>query len=283
MSSPLPTSLPYGVRDCKLTGYLDASGQVLGPTSIDLPYMQTLNFSETEEFQEMRGDDKVITTRGRGSQVAWDLEAGGMSTQVWAQLSGGDVIERGLAPYREVEIQKRATQQRPWFRIDGRIVSDSGGDVLVRIYRCRANDNIQANFADGEFTTTSVSGVGYPLLDETNDLLYSIFRREEGAATALTLTPDPNPIQSPLNLTVGETTDTSAQVMWTPVVGATKYGVYYKKTADAPYTKFATEPTVANLALTPLVAATPYDVQVTAFIGGVESDPCPAIHFTTPA
>ena len=281
MTAALPTSLPYGVRDCKLTGYLDAAGQVLGPQSIDLPYMQTLNFSETEEFQEMRGDDKVITTRGRGSEVAWYLEAGGMSTQVWAQLSGGDVIERGLAPFREIEIQKRSTQTRPWFRIDGRIVSDSGGDVLVRIYRCRANDNIQANFADGEFTTTSVSGVGYPLLDETNDLLYSIFRRE--TAQALTLTPTPNPVQAPLNLTAGAATAASIALTWTPVVGATKYGVYYKKAADASFTKFATEPTSANQVVNTLTAATPYDFQVTAFVGGVESDPCPKITASTTA
>jgi hypothetical protein len=205
-----------------------------------------------------------------------------MATEVWAVLSGGDVIERGLPPYREIEVRKRGTQTRPWFRIDGKIISDSGGDVLVRIYRCRANDTLTANFADGEFTTTAVSGVGYPLLDDTNDLLYSIFRRE--TSSALSLTPEPNPIQSPLNLTVGTKTATSAQLLWTPVVGATEYGIYKSDEEDGDYVAGTPATSVtANVTQTGLVASAVNWFQVTATVGGVESDPCPPIMVTQPA
>lgn len=284
MTAPVQTALPYGCNDLKLTEYIDSSGQVLGPTSVDLPYIQTLNFAEAEEFQELRGDDKLITTRGRGSMVNWDLESGGMATECWAILSGGDVIERGLPPFREIEVRKRGTQTRPWFRIDGKVISDSGGDVLVRIYRCRANADITANFVDGEFTTTAVSGVGYPLLDDTNDLLYSIFRRE--TSSAITLTPEPNPVQSPLNLTVGTVTGTtpavSAQLLWTPVVGATVYNVYKSTTLTGASTA-GTPPTstTANVTQTGL-ATGPHYFEVTATVGGVESDPCPRILVTVP-
>ncbi|ACI12444.1 major tail protein [Mycobacterium phage Konstantine] len=281
MTAPVADALPYGVRDCKLTEYIDAAGNVLGNTSVDLPYMQTLSFSESEEFQELRGDDKLITTRGQGAQVDWDLEAGGMSTPVWAILTGGDVIESGVSPNRVIELRKKATQSRPFFRIDGKIISDSGGDILVRIYRCRCNDTIDADFSDGEFMTTAVSGVGLPLLDDTNDLLYSIFRRE--TSTALTLTPEPNPVQSPLNLTAGTVATTSVALTWTPVAGATKYGVYYKLDEATSYTKFETEPTAANVSLTGLTADKLYNVHVTAFVNSVESDPCPDINVETPA
>jgi hypothetical protein len=282
MTAPVTTALPYGCNDLKLTEYIDASGQVLGPTSVDLPYIQTLNFAEAEEYQELRGDDRLITTRGRGAMVNWDLESGGMATEVWAILTGGDVIERGLPPFREIEVRKRGTQTRPWFRIDGKIISDSGGDVLTRIYRCRANDNITANFADGEFTTTQVSGVGYPLLDDTNDLLYSIFRRE--TSTAISLTPDPNPVQSPLNLTVGTQTATSSQLLWTPVVGATIYNIEISDAEDGPYVA-GTPPTstTANVVETGLVATETNWFRVTATVGGVESDPCPPIMVVQPA
>ena len=187
----LPDALPYGVRDIKLTQYTDAVGTTLGSTSVDLPYIQTLNFTEAEEFQELRGDDKLITTRGKGSQVNWSLESGGISTAAWSVFTGGDVTETGTTPNRSVELRKKATTSRPFFRIDGRVISDSGGDVQVRIYRCRANGDIQANFTNGEFQTSSISGVGLPMLDDTNDLLYSIFRRE--TAAALTTTPAANP------------------------------------------------------------------------------------------
>lgn len=283
MSAPVADALPYGVRDCKLTEYIDAAGNVLGSTSVDLPYMQTLSFSESEEFQELRGDDKLITTRGQGAQVDWDLEAGGMSTPVWAILTGGDVVESGLAPNRVIELRKKATQSRPFFRIDGKIISDSGGDILVRIYRCRCNDTIDADFSDGEFMTTAVSGVGLPLLDDTNDLLYSIFRRETSAA--LTLTPDPNPVQSPLNLTAGAITGTSpaasVALTWTPVAGATAYVVEKSTDNGATWASAITNPTSANATPTGLSTGS-VKFRVSAIVGSVTSDPCPPITVTIP-
>ena len=277
----LDTALPYGANDLKLTKYTDALGMVLGTTSVDLPYLQHLNFTEAEEFQELRGDDKLITTRGKGSQVNWDLEAGGISTQAWSVITGGTVITRGLTPHQEIEVRKRATQARPYFRIDGKIISDSGGDVLVRIYRCRANGDITANFADGEFTTSQITGVGMPLLDDANDLLYSIFIRE--TTTALTLTPDPNPVQVPLNLTAGAKAGTgSAQTValtWTPVVGATKYSIYWSDDDGDTYTKFGTEPTSANTTLTGMSAGAVL-INVTATVASIESDHSPDITVT---
>lgn len=281
MTAPVADALPYGVRDIKLTPYVDALGMVLDTTSVDLPYIQTLNFAEAEEFSELRGDDKLITTRGRGAQVNWDFESGGLSIPAWSVVNGGAVIERGLEPEREIELQKRATQNRPWFRIDGKIISDSGGDILVRIYRCRATGDISASFTDGEFQTSSVTGVGYPLLDDTNDLLYSIFRRE--TAKALSLTPDPNPIPSPLNLAAGAVTATSVDLTWSPVVGADEYIVEYAVSPFSSWTDATPHPTVANKSVGSLTASTTYRFRVSTVIDTVESDPCPYITVTTPA
>lgn len=285
MTAPVADGLAYGVRDCKLTEYLDASGMVLGPSSVDLPYMQHLNFTEAEEFSELRGDDKLITTRGKGSQVNWDLEAGGLSTAAWAVITGGSVIESGLTPNRIIELRKRSTQSRPYFRIDGKIISDSGGDILVRIYRCRANGDIQANFQDGEFQTSQIAGVGLPLLDDTNDLLYSIFRRE--TSSEISLTPEPNPVPAPNNLTAGTLTSTSAQLLWTPVVGATEYEVETGAGATADdvssWTKLSPNPTSANATVSSLTASTQYWARVSAVVGTEKSDPCTPITFTTPA
>lgn len=281
MTAPVTDGLPYGVRDIKLTQYLDALGMILGPSSVDLPYIQTLNFTEAEEYSELRGDDKLITTRGKGSQVNWDLESGGLPIAAWAVFTGGSVIERGLAPDREIELQKKATQARPWFRIDGKIISDSGGDVLVRIYRCRANGDITANFQDGEFQTSNIAGVGYPLLDDTNDLLYSIFRRE--TSKALTLTPDPNPLQSPLNLAAGAVTASSAALTWTPVAGADAYLVERSISPFSSWTVLTPNPTVANKTDSTVTASTTYKYRVSTKVGTYVSDPCPPISITTPA
>lgn len=275
MTAPVTDALPYGVRDIKITPYADAAGTVLDTVSYDLPYIQTLSFSEAEEYTELRGDDKLITTRGQGAQVDWDLEAGGMKTSIWAIFTGGQVIERGATPNREIELRKKATQSRPYFRIDGKIISDSGGDIHVRIYRCRCNDTIDADFADGEFATTAVSGVGMPLLDDANDLVYSIFRHE--TSVDLTLTPQANPLQAPLNLTPGAIGGTSpaatVALTWSPVSGAASYNI--EKSTDGGATWTDGTPATSN---TPTVSQTGLSTgtakfRVSSVVNGDESDP----------
>src|SRR6478609_1132658 len=115
MSTPLPEALPYGMRDLKVTPYADAQGSVLGSVSYDLPNMQTLTFNETEEYEELRGDDKLVAVHGNGAQVEWDLEAGGISLPIWAIFTGGQIIESGTTPNRTMTLRKRSTDQRPYF------------------------------------------------------------------------------------------------------------------------------------------------------------------------
>ena len=284
MTAPVADALPYGIRDAKLTPYTDAQGTVLDTESVDLPNMQTLSFSESEEFQELRGDDKLITTRGQGAQVDWSLEAGGISIKAWAIMSGGSVIESGLTPNRKIILRKKATDARPFFRIDGRIVSDSGGDIHVRIYRCRCNDTIEGDFADGEFFVTNASGVGLPLLDDTNDYLYDIIRHE--SPQVLTLTPEANPLPTPLNLTVGTLTTTSAALSWQAVNGATGYKVQKSTDAGATWTAVLSgaggEPTTESTTVTGLTAGA-IQFRVAAVVGGVTGDYCPAVSTTIPS
>ena len=285
MTAPVADALPYGIRDVKLTPYSDAQGTVLDAESIDLPNIQTLSFSESEEFAELRGDDRLITTRGQGAQVDWSLEAGGISIKAWAIISGGSVIESGLTPNRKIILRKKATDTRPFFRIDGRIVSDSGGDVHVRIYRARANDTIEGDFTDGEFFVTSASGVGLPLLDDTNDLLYDIIRNE--TPVNLTLTPEANPIASPLNLVIGTVGATQAALSWQPVNGASGYKLQKSTDGGSTWTQVANgaggEPTNPSTTVTALAASTPHQVRVAAVVGGVTGDYCPPQNFTTPS
>lgn len=264
MTAPMPVALPYGIRDLKLTPYADAQGSILGTQSFDLPNMQTLNFSETEEFQELRGDDKLVTTHGRGAQIEWSLEAGGISFKIWSILSGGEITETGTTPNRVVMVRKRGSDVRPFFRIDGQSISDSGGDVHCRIYRARCNDNIEGEFTDGEFYVTSASGVGLPLLDDANDLLYDFIQHE--TKTTISTTPEPNPIPAPQNIQVGDVADTTVELDWDDVTGATGYLVQRSTTPFTTWTAVASgaggEPTTSNTTVTGLTASTGYQFRV---------------------
>jgi hypothetical protein len=274
-------ALPYGLRDVKITPYIDDGGTILGTVSYDLPNAQTFSFNETEEFQELRGDDRLVATHGNGAQVDWSLEAGGISLTIWAILTGGQLITSGLTPNRVEIMRKKSSDVRPYFRVDGQVISESGGDIHGRVYRARCNDTIGGDFGDGEFHVTSASGVGLPLLDDANDLLYDIIRHETKAS--ITLTPEPNPLQSPQNLTASSVTPTTLTLTWTAVVGATTYRVQQSSDAGVTWTNVATDPSTPTKNITGLTLSTAYRYRVAAIVSGVLSTYSLPINVTTPA
>lgn len=263
-----PTALPYGLRDVKFTRYTDEAGTVLDTVSVDLPNSQTFSFTETEEFQELRGDDRLVAVHGQGAQVDWELEAGGISLECWSILTGGTVILSGIAPNRSWILRKRATQGRPYFRVEGKAISDSGGDVHATVWRCRANDTIEGEFADGEFFITSASGVGLPLADDVNDQLYEIRYNETAAAIPTTgITGNPTLQAPPTGLATGAITATTVVLTWTAAAGAaaasdyqvqrrTQFGDWVAATVTAATTTGAT--------VTGLTTATVYQFRVRA-------------------
>lgn len=175
---PLATPLPYGLRDVKITPYTSLASTTLG-TSIDLPFARTFSFSEAEEFTELRGDDKVITTRGQGSSVEWDLESGGLDFAAVKAMVGGTVTETGVTPTQKKSFIKKVTDDRPFFKVEGQAISDSGGDLHCVLDRCRATGNLEGAFGDGEFFLTAGSGVALPsLLASRADVLYEFVQNE---------------------------------------------------------------------------------------------------------
>jgi hypothetical protein len=146
------TPLPYGLRDIKLTPYTDVAGTILDTTSVDLPVARTLSFSDSEDFSELRGDDRVQAQHGNGAQVEWELESGGLPFEAFKVMAGGTITETGVTPAQKKIFSKKVTDQRPYFRIEGQIISDSGGDLHAVLYRCKATGELSGEFSDGEFS-----------------------------------------------------------------------------------------------------------------------------------
>lgn len=160
---PLDTiPLPYGLRDVKITPYTTLAAIVLAGTKIDLPNAQTFSFSDTEEYKELRGDDKLVTSHGQGSQVEWSLANGGISLEAYAAMAGGTVNTTGVTPNQIKRYKKNVTNQRPFFLTEGQSISDSGGDLHGLVYLCRVTGEIKGEFKDGEFWITECSGQGFP-------------------------------------------------------------------------------------------------------------------------
>jgi hypothetical protein len=171
--------LPYGLRDVKIYP-IDSSGTV--GSAIDLPNSRTFSFEENEDFEELRGDDKVVATRGQGPTVAWELESGGISLEAYAAMSGADVVESGTTPNQIKTLTKLSTQSRPRFKVRGQAISESGGDFHVVLYNCKATESLSGELSDGAFWLSSGSGTA--IGDPTNDKVYDFVQNE--TATAIT-------------------------------------------------------------------------------------------------
>jgi hypothetical protein len=235
------TVLPYGLRDVRLVP-LDANN--VEGTPVDLPIAQTFTFSESEEYEELRGDDRVVAIVGKGPVVDWSIEAGGITLEAWMILSGGTLVNAGATPNQTKEFTKKVTDRRPYFKVIGQSVADGGGDTWITIFRCKTDGNVEGEWSDGTFFVTKCSGKG---LGDEDENLYRITWHEtqlpipEGAA---------NEIQQ-------ITVDATGGTFTITYSGQTTTAIAYNAT-----------PTVVRTALEALSNIAPGEVVVTGADGG---------------
>lgn len=156
---PLTThALPFGLREVKLKPITGTS--TLG-AAVKLPVARTFSFSESEDFEELQGDDITAGSHGKGPIVEWELESGGLPFEAFKIMAGGAITESGTTPAQKKTFSKLATDARPYFQPEGQAISDSGGDVHGVVYRAKADGSLEGEFANGAFFLLSASGKGY--------------------------------------------------------------------------------------------------------------------------
>lgn len=193
----MPTALPFGVRDIKIMPYTDLTATTLAVAMIDLPYARQLSFAEVEKYEDLRGDDQLVTSHGGGPSIEFDLESGGISLEAWGALTGGVVTTSGLDPNLVKRVTKRVTDQRPFFRLVGQSISDSGGDLWCEIYRARMTDKMEGSFEDEKFMLTQGSGQGFGswVPGDENGKLYDFVQHQA-------ITPIVLPVNEVVSLTI---------------------------------------------------------------------------------
>jgi hypothetical protein len=167
--------LPFGARDLKVYPLTGSLGETVG-AGVDLPNVRTLSFSEVEQFQELRGDDALIAVHGIGPEVQFEIEGGGCSFEVIKTVLNGTIMETGTSPNGIKTFHKVRTDVRPYFRIEGQAISDSGGDMHIIIYRARITSDVNGKMTDSAFWVTNMKGRG---LARASDLyLYDFVQNE---------------------------------------------------------------------------------------------------------
>lgn len=178
---PLGNSLPYGLRDVKVSPI--SSAGVVG-TPIDLPNARTFSFEESEEFEELRGDDKVVASRGSGATIGWELEAGGISLEAYVVLNGGTLVVSGSTPAQKKVYTKLSTDAKPRFKVEGQALSESGGDFHCVLFNAKATDGVEGELSDQTFFLTAASGTA--IGDTATDKLYEFTQNETAVAIPAT-------------------------------------------------------------------------------------------------
>ena len=169
----LANPLPFGLREIWVYP-IDNTGAV--GTGVALPNAMTLTFSEAETFAQLKASDRVIAEHGDGPLVDWKFEAGGLPLSVLSIITGGALISSGTTPAQVNTFTKLNTDARPYFQIQGRAISDSGGDVVCALFRCKADASIEGEFQQGAFFLSNLTGKAFG--DPTTGKLY-VFKQSE--------------------------------------------------------------------------------------------------------
>jgi hypothetical protein len=161
---------PFGLKEIKV---------VVGATVVTLPVARTMSFKERVRSGELSGDDKTVAVVAYSDALEWSLEAGGISLEAWALMTGRTVTTTGTTPSRVTTLNADAAQTYPYFKIYGKSLGDGADDVHVKIYKAKLTEALEGEFADGEFFVTSCAGIA---VDDGTNGIYDIVQNETAAA-----------------------------------------------------------------------------------------------------
>lgn len=142
--------LPFGLRQIALYS-ADGTGKVLVPATMMLHVTPLLR------SQRFDADGRLVGAVSYVAGAEWEMEAGGISLEALAKLTGDTAASAGSAPNRTLTLSAAAGDAIPYVRITGRAVSETG-DVLCKLYRCQV-EALEGTFREGEFWVTYAKGV----------------------------------------------------------------------------------------------------------------------------
>ncbi|MFP4344254.1 MAG: hypothetical protein ACLFU8_06150 [Anaerolineales bacterium] len=160
---------PFGLHDLKLTN-------MAGDSQVDLPYAQTLQFKERLVSGELRGDGKTVAVVSEVDAVEASLEAGGISLEAYALMTGRTASESGSTPNRVNTLTGSGAERLPYFKVYGKSLGDGDDDVHVKLYKCKLTDGLEGNLADGEFLMSNAGSI--ICIDDGTNGIWDIVQNE---------------------------------------------------------------------------------------------------------
>ncbi len=160
---------PFGIHDIKLTN-------MAGNNQVDLPYAQTMQISERLVSGELRGDGRTVSVVSEVDALECSLEAGGISLEAYALMTGRSATESGSTPNRTNTLTGSGSSRLPYFKVYGKSLGDGDDDVHVKLFKCKLTAGLEGSLADGEFL---MSGLGSIIcIDDGDNGIWDIVQNE---------------------------------------------------------------------------------------------------------
>lgn len=150
----------FGLRQLKLT-------DTAGANVVYLPSAMMLHFTEKTQSADFTVEGVWVAARSMSVGVEWEMEAGGISLEAYAKMTGRTAALAGSAPNRTVTMAGDGGTDFPYFRIYGQAVDDVTGDIHCVLYKCKLQE-IEGTMRGGEYWVSSCSGIAVE--DATNGI-----------------------------------------------------------------------------------------------------------------
>lgn len=150
-------SLPYGLTDLVIEP-LDSSFAPVVAAGVKLLNGQTMDVSPNEDQTDEEGYGVVVGTVYSATSADVTLHAAGTDLDALAAITGGTVASTGSSPNVVQTLDLGVVgQNRPYCRVTGRALGNTGGDAWLRVNAVRFSLP-GGGFDHKAFNETDISG-----------------------------------------------------------------------------------------------------------------------------
>lgn len=160
---------PFGLHQVRL---------VRGVTVAELPVAQTLKFKERTKSAELEGNDVIAAVNTIVDAVEWELEAGGISLEAYALMTGRTATAAGTSPNETTSLKGRGGDNYPYFKVYGKVLGSGTDDIHCKIFKAKLSEGMEGTFGQGEFFVTSCKGIA---VDDGTNGLWEMVQNETAA------------------------------------------------------------------------------------------------------
>jgi hypothetical protein len=140
----------FGLRDITLTSEAGVE--------VDLPAARRLRTAEWIRSGEGSGDDRVSAVASMAGGTVWEMEAGEISLEAYALMTGRTALESGLTPGQRLSLHGHGGECFPSFAIAGSSLDVDCGTTTIQLTGCRLT-KFEGELRGGEFWVTGCAGV----------------------------------------------------------------------------------------------------------------------------